>query len=209
MYRNVISVALALGLLAASTLSAPAQVYGTYNNSLPGGSYQQSCSNATIRGSILAASCNAPNGRQVWSQIDVSRCNGGAIANNNGYLTCQGKGYYQRPGYRNPNARNGYYRNGHGSGREHGRDKDERGDNDNDDNDNANNDQYGNNGYNNSYGLLPGSYQQSCTNERIGGTMLYASCATANGGYRNTAIDVRQCQSQGRPIENINGNLAC
>lgn len=200
MYRNLISAALAIGLLAASTLSAPAQVYGPYNN-LPGGSYQQSCSNATMRGSILSASCNAPNGRQIWSQIDVSRCNGAAIANNGGYLTCQGNGY-------NRNARNGYYRNGPGSGRHHGRDKDERGDND-DDNGNVNNGYYGNNGYNNGYGLPPGSYQQSCTNERISGTTLYASCAAANGGYRNTAIDVRQCQSQGRPIENINGNLAC
>ncbi|HEY1797784.1 MAG TPA: CVNH domain-containing protein [Stellaceae bacterium] len=55
---------------------------------LPGGSYQQSCSNIGLNGNTLVASCKAMNGRmQRTSLANVNRCVGD-IGNNNGQLNC-------------------------------------------------------------------------------------------------------------------------
>lgn len=61
--------------------------YG-YGYGLPGGSYRQSCQNARMNGSMLSASCTAPNGQWIGSSIDVRRCQSRDIANRNGYLSC-------------------------------------------------------------------------------------------------------------------------
>jgi hypothetical protein len=57
--------------------------------SAPGGSYQQSCTGAQTRGSMLSATCPAPNGARITSTIDLSACRGGDIANVNGRLECR------------------------------------------------------------------------------------------------------------------------
>jgi len=55
---------------------------------LPGGSYQQSCSNIGLNGSTLAATCRTVKGRmQRTSLANVDRCVGD-IGNNNGRLNC-------------------------------------------------------------------------------------------------------------------------
>lgn len=58
------------------------------------------------------------------------------------------------------------------------------------------------------YGAMPaGSYQQSCTNVRVRGTTLTASC-TNNGGQRvRSSLNVNSCT--GADIGNVNGQLTC
>ena len=55
---------------------------------LPGGSYQQSCTNATMSGGILTATCPAGNGARTTSSINPAACGGVDIANRNGRLQC-------------------------------------------------------------------------------------------------------------------------
>jgi len=57
-------------------------------SSLPGGSYQQSCSNIGLNGNTLVATCKTMKGRmQRTSLANVDRCVGD-IGNNNGQLNC-------------------------------------------------------------------------------------------------------------------------
>jgi hypothetical protein len=56
---------------------------------LPSGSYQQSCSNASMNGSTLTASCSNNSGNAVTSYLDVSQCRANDdIGNVNGQLRC-------------------------------------------------------------------------------------------------------------------------
>lgn len=56
--------------------------------SVPGGSYQQSCSNIGLNGNTLIATCRTMKGRmQRTSLANVDRCVGD-IGNNNGQLNC-------------------------------------------------------------------------------------------------------------------------
>ncbi len=62
--------------------------YGPGYGGLPAGSYQGSCVNARMQGTMLFANCSAPNGARVGSSINVQYCRGD-IANRNGYLNCE------------------------------------------------------------------------------------------------------------------------
>lgn len=55
---------------------------------LPPGSYQLSCRNISMSGSVLSAACTDPSGNYRWSRINVAVCAGGGIANRNGHLRC-------------------------------------------------------------------------------------------------------------------------
>ncbi len=86
------------------------------------GTYRRSCGNIDQDGPILSADCNAPGGRRIHSELDVSRCRGQPVANTYGRLTCgnregsadeggggfQGgyaqddRGDYRRPRFRGP-----------------------------------------------------------------------------------------------------------
>jgi hypothetical protein len=176
--------ALALSLSAAMLAPASAQ-------SIPSGSYQQSCQNIRIRNGMLVARCNGPQGL-VRTTIDPDSCRRGDIVNANGQLACNRTG----------NGRRGYG-NGYGYGN-----------NGNGNNGNGNNG-YGNNGYGNGnygygngnrYGIPGGSYQQSCTNAQMNGGTLTASCPGRNGSI-TTSIDPRNCR--GADIANVDGRLAC
>jgi hypothetical protein len=179
MKRTALSLAGAVALAAMTLGTASAQA-------IPSGSYQQSCTNVRVRGDVLTARCNAPQGGTVRSSIGIDSCRRGDIANMNGQLTCNRNGYGQRPrGYGN----NGYGNNGNGNG--------------------YGNNGYGNNGYgNNGYGrgLPPGSYQNSCTNATMSGGVLSASCP-GNGTRYNSSINAGACR--GGDIANINGRLQC
>ena len=60
---------------------------GSYR--IPGGSYQQSCTNARIRsGNVLTATCTSANGNQVNTSLQLGSCRGYDILNNNGQLAC-------------------------------------------------------------------------------------------------------------------------
>jgi hypothetical protein len=55
---------------------------------LPGGSYQQSCSDVGLNGNTLVATCRTAKGRTQRSSLaNVDRC-AGDIGNNNGRLNC-------------------------------------------------------------------------------------------------------------------------
>ena len=147
----------------------------------PSGSYQQSCTNIRVRGGELTARCTNGSGQRVRSSIAITSCRGGDIANSNGQLVCNGgNGYGRRRGYGygNNNGYNNGYNNGNG------------------------------NGYGRGNGYAPGgSYQQSCNNIRMSGSVLTASCPSGNGQWMTTSIDPRSCR--GSDITNRNGRLNC
>jgi len=180
------TLALGASLAAASLAPASAQV-------IPSGSYQQSCTNIHVNGDQLIARCTNPQGTRVRSSIALGSCRGGDIANSNGQLVCNGGGYGNRRhrrdgngyGYGNGGYNNGNGNNGYGNG----------------------NGGYNNgNGYGNSYAPA-GSYQQSCNNIQARGSMVTATCPSANGARITSSIDARQCR--GMDIANRNGRLVC
>jgi len=58
---------------------------------IPSGSYQLSCSGATMMGPVLVARCRDMSGRMVQTQLNIQNCRQD-IANINGNLACQGQG---------------------------------------------------------------------------------------------------------------------
>lgn len=56
-------------------------------------------------------------------------------------------------------------------------------------------------------GLPPGSWQQSCQNAQMSGSMLYADCDTGFGSYQATSLDVSACPNG--PVGNNGGRLYC
>lgn len=189
MHRTMTGLALAIGMAAASVVSASAQQYGGYNNT-PSGSYQQSCNNVRMHGSTLSASCTAANGNRVYSTLNVNDCRGD-IANNNGNLTCNGNYGYNNNNNGNHNGEHHHHWNGN-NGNQYGYN---------------NNGNYGYGNGNNGYGLPGGSYQQSCINARMNGSTLSASCTAPNGNRVYSSLDVRRCR--GGDIANRNGYLGC
>jgi hypothetical protein len=179
MHRIITGIALVSALVAASFATASAQMYGRGN--LPQGSYQQSCTNLSMRGSTLYGYCTNTNGQRVSSSLDVSNCygNGMDIGNVNGYLTCNSNG-----GNRYNNGNNNYNNGNNGYG----------------------NNRYGNNRYGNR--LPSGSYQQTCSNARVSYGQLTANCMNNRGSRRTTSLMLSQCRS-GADIGNVNGRLRC
>jgi hypothetical protein len=183
MNRIFLSLALGASLGAASLAPAGAQT-------IPSGSYQQSCTNIRVRGDQLTARCTNTQGARVRSTIALNACRGGDIANSNGQLICNGGGYGNR---RRGNGNgygygNGNYGNGNGNGNYGNR--------------NGN----GNYGYGNGYAPA-GSYQQSCRNVQSRGNLLTATCPSANGNLITSSINAQQCR--GADIANRNGTLVC
>jgi hypothetical protein len=194
MQRTSLSFAAAVALAAATIGPVSAQT-------IPSGSYQQSCTNIRVRGDQLIARCNAPQGGTVRSTLSLDSCRGGDIANTNGQLTCNTNGYGRRHRNRNGNDNNGYGNNGYNNNNGYG-------------NNGYNNNGYGNNGYNNNgygnngYGAVPGgSYTSSCAGAQMRGAVLSATCTAPNGARITSTINVNQCR--GADIANIDGRLVC
>ena len=184
MSRFMLSLVAGLGLAATALAPAAAQT-------IPSGSYQQSCQNIRVRGDQLFARCTNPQGARVLSSIALNSCRNGDIVNSNGQLACNGNG--NGYGYGRHRARDGGYNNG---GYNNG---------------GYNNGGYNNGGYNNGrYGngrMVPGSYQSSCTNVRMGGGTLTATCTAPNGSQITSSINPAQCR--GGDVANVNGRLGC
>jgi hypothetical protein len=75
----------------------------------PRGSFEQSCRNIGVSGSLLSADCNDVRGQSHSTTIAYRQCRGD-IGNNNGILTCNGAiGTEGQPGYgqRGPQGRVG------------------------------------------------------------------------------------------------------
>ena len=72
-------------------LSCGAPLAGGWNGRLPEGSYQQSCQNIGMSGTVLSAACTSQNGTLVQSSLDTRRCQwNSGIRNTNGRLDCAG-----------------------------------------------------------------------------------------------------------------------
>ncbi|HEV2741333.1 MAG TPA: CVNH domain-containing protein [Candidatus Elarobacter sp.] len=206
MPRILFSLLAGLGL--AATVLAPASA-----QSIPSGSYQQSCTNIRVRGDQLTARCTNAQGTAVRSTIALNGCRNGDIVNSNGQLACNRNG--NGNGYGNGNDRDNDNGNGNGRRRHrHHRDGDDNNGNNNNGNNNNggyNNGGYNNGGYNNgrygNRGAVAGSYQSSCTNVQMSGGTLTATCTSANGSNITSSINPAQCR--GGDIANVNGRLAC
>ena len=61
---------------------------GGWHGHLPGGSWQASCTNGYMRGTVLTASCSYGRGYNTTS-IDTRSCPRRQFGNNNGYLFCE------------------------------------------------------------------------------------------------------------------------
>lgn len=59
---------------------------------VPQGSYLQTCRGANLNGNMLSAQCTGPTGAPIFSSIDTNGCRGRDIANDRGYLRCNGGG---------------------------------------------------------------------------------------------------------------------
>ncbi|MBU1377507.1 MAG: hypothetical protein KKA30_16175 [Alphaproteobacteria bacterium] len=59
---------------------------------LPPGSYLASCRGARLNGNMLSAQCPGPSGAPIMSSLDTNSCRGRDIANDRGYLRCDGGG---------------------------------------------------------------------------------------------------------------------
>jgi hypothetical protein len=187
------------------------------NANWPSGSWQASCNGANVAGSAFTASCRANNGSMRRSSIDLNRCPGRLVGNNNGTLFCEGGGQVKPtvlPGGSWQNSCNGarmsgnvFYAscstgNGYRSasfnlaqcpgwalGNRNGSLFCET------------------SGGNWGPGHFPGgSWQNSCGNAKLNGSTFSAQCSTGNG-YRQTTIDLRGCPS--RLVGNRNGFLFC
>jgi hypothetical protein len=191
MSRILVSLLAGLGLAATALAPASAQ-------SIPPGSYQQSCQNIRVRGDQLTARCTNAQGTWIRSTLAIGSCRGD-IGNSNGQLTCNNSGYGN--GRWNNNG-NGRYNNGRGHDRDHDNNNGNGGYN----NGGYNNGGYNNGGYNNR-GVPGGSYQSSCTNIQRNGSTLTATCTAPNGSNVTTSINTAQCR--GGDIANVNGRLAC
>ena len=196
MPRFLIGLVAGLGLAATAIVPAAAQT-------IPSGSYQQSCTNIRVRGDQLIARCTNPQGATVRSSISLDSCRRGDIVNSNGQLACNRTGYGRRNGSYNNGGYNGGYNNGgyNNGGYNNGN---------NGGYNNGNNGGYNNGGYNNGrygYGAPGGSYQSSCTNVQTNGSVLTATCTSPNGANITSSINTARCR--GGDIANVNGRLEC
>ena len=83
-------------LLAASSAAALAAIVFTPAPSdarqmRPQGSYLSSCSDVSVRGDRLYATCRDSGRNTQASSLDISRCRGADISNSNGLLVCGGQ----------------------------------------------------------------------------------------------------------------------
>ena len=112
MSRFFASALIAAAVIAATISPTTAQTYGNGYN-LPQGSYLQSCTDITMRGNRLRATCTQANGQTMRTSINANRCGGMDIINSNGALACGSTQY----NYTNARAygrryRHYYYNNG-------------------------------------------------------------------------------------------------
>lgn len=211
-------------MLAACAIPCAAQT-------VPPGSYQQTCTDISVNGSTLTARCQDTGGGWRSTQLNDYRDCNTEIVNDNGSLRCSRGGYGQGGGY--GYGQGGYppgdyvqtCRNIHTSGNRLDAECQKRDggwrhtslDNVNQcsspiANDNGNlvcgRGGYGSGGRGSwQNGLPPGDYVQTCRNTRVDGNKLKAECQKRDGGWRKTSLkNVDRCSS---PIANDDGHLVC
>lgn len=183
---------------------------------IPPGSYRETCESITLQGGFLTASCQDIDGHWHQANLDMGRCPGGPVANNNGALVCGPGGYgigrtlprgSWRASCRNA-SKDGSVVNAecdNGSGGWHSTSIDM----------NECPSRLVGNSRGNLYcegGLggqvLPsGSWRASCRNAYTNGDTLYAQCETGSGTWQNTSLDTALCPNGS--VGNSGGNLYC
>jgi len=191
---------------------------------VPPGSYLQSCRDITATYDVLAATCRMRGGNWNYTTLTDYRDCDGDIVNKNGRLACEREPYpdddwlprgsYQETCRRarveddtltaecvDQNGRwrytelqsfrscRGDIRNVNGMLRCR-REPDD----DDDDNDDG------------GYDLPGGNWRVSCRRPRIYGSVLYAECRDRIGAWRETSIDLSECDDD---VENRGGRLVC
>ena len=203
-------------------------VWGTEASAqMPPGSYAQTCRDIRFDGYTLSAVCATAQGMAQRSALRVDSCSG-PIANLNGQLACPGGGRGGRPAYGGGPSYQGGYERGRGRGGYYD-------DDDDDDRSYRRGPAYGGYPSERSpggppygrpqgpppgygppqqavppklapgMGLPAGSWQATCVNPQMQGTTLVAACRNTQGGFTQSAVDVRNCRS----IANMNGRLVC
>lgn len=176
--RFTVSLLAAVLMVCATASAAPA----------PPGSYRQSCQDIYADGDVLAATCRNNYGNRNYTTLSNYRDCDGDIANRNGRLVC----VYED----DDNDDDDWTPRGSRSCRGdianvNGWLRCRRDDDDNDDDD---------------YDLPGGSWRSSCRNARIYGSMLHAQCRDYVGAWRDTSLDLRNCEGD---VRNNNGRLSC
>jgi hypothetical protein len=186
---------------------------------LPAGTWQQSCRDPQLNGTMLTATCLRGSGGSGYSSIDTRACAGGPVGNQNGQLYCEG-GQPSNQGNANAAGSSG---NQQGTGGEQGNMGGGQQGNTGQGNTgqgNAGNDQGNDSGGqgqgnaagqgapNASAGGMPaGSWQRSCRGPHVSESVLTANCQRRDGAYRYSALDLSSCE--GGPVGNDNGRLVC
>src|SRR5438270_43418 len=203
--------------------------------SVPSGSYQQTCKNIDVRNDVLEANCQDTDGKWEATQLRDYRSCGSDIMNDNGALRCGNTvNGWRGPGYQGGNQAglpNGSYTQTCQEVRVHGDDLEARCQTTDgkwhksklDDFQKCRGDVANDNGslrcvsgvapgYPVDYrggpvGVIGTPYTQSCKDIKSHGDRLEARCKTVNGDWQNTSIDdYRKCHGQ---IVNQDGNLRC
>jgi hypothetical protein len=188
----------------------------------PPGSYKETCVSISTNGNWLYAKCEDVNGDWHPSQLDTSRCPNGLIANNNSVLVC-GRGGHGisnslprgswRASCQDASKTGGvlYAQCDNGSGVWHSTSLNL---------DTCPGRIVGNSGGNlvctsgagggaGSGGSLPGgTWQSTCRNGYVQGSIFYAQCNTGEGpSWHSSSLNLNNCPS--RRVGNSAGNLVC
>jgi hypothetical protein len=143
---------------------------------LPLGSWRASCSTGSKNNGILSANCDTGSGSWRDSSLNLNDCPGRVVDNNNGYLVCRAGANDYTPNWLPNRSQN---------------DQPNQGQN------------YGNN--QRSYGLPGGSWQTTCRNANIQGSMLYAQCDNGSGSWVQAQFDLSR--APGAQLGNDHGVL--
>jgi hypothetical protein len=198
-------------------------------DSLPRGSYRETCRDIRVRGDALTAKCQAMNGRWVRTSLDdVGHCVG-EVVNDDGHLQCgrrawQGSGTYVQtcaPIYVIGDALRARCQTRDGrwvwtslNDADHCRggivniDGQLRCGGDGDDRDRDHDrDRDGDHDRDRDRGLPRGTYAQTCRNIEVRGDRLHAECETREGRWVSTDLDdVSRCRGD---VTNLDGHLVC
>lgn len=183
---------------------------------VPRGSYRETCRRARVSEGTLTAECVDRNGNWRYAELVNFRACQGDIANQNGRLVCRDDdddgdddGWVPNGSYRDTCRRarildgtlTAECRDATGRYRytELPNFRSCRGDI-------ANVNGILRCRFDEDYELPSGPWRQSCRNARINGSVLRAQCRDASGFWRDTSLDLRQCD---RNVWNQNGRLAC
>ena len=173
---------------------------------LPPGSYKETCRNYTVMGYLLKAQCKKQDGSWRDTSILYNRCEDD-IWNENGELKCHGKYSYLPKGSYKETCRD-YYVEGDRL-KAWCKRRDSSWHKSSIDFKNCKDDIWNDNGQlscTRQSSLPKGSYKEACRGYYVEGNRLYAQCKIRDGSWHNSNINYKNCKGD---IWNDNGELKC